>query len=337
MSKLSKEEIQKQKDEIISKYGAWTDHNIKLSDGIYTIGEDVSSEKLRRIVQIVSDMAKKPVGDLRLMDLACLEGQYAIEFASQGADVVAIEGREPNIEKSKFSQRMLNLDNLEFRQGDVRDLDKDDHGMFDVVLCLGILYHIDAPDVFDFLKRIGSVCSNIAVFDTYCSLDPKQSYSFDGKEYFGRDIVEHTERETEEDKEKKLWSSLDNSKSVWITKATLINFLTRQGFTSVYECHVPVEHRKPTDRVTIVAIKGQPAEVVSSPRVTTGAELFPEHRTDRPSHHQRPMAVASKTVLSAIPRAPKEMVKSVLRSVGLMKARQEQSGNPAFKWFTEHR
>jgi hypothetical protein len=38
----------------------------------------------------------KPWGKLRMLDLASLEGIFAIEFASQGAEIVAIEGREAN-------------------------------------------------------------------------------------------------------------------------------------------------------------------------------------------------------------------------------------------------
>ena len=45
--------------------------------------------KLRRIVQIVSDIVGKPFHELRILDLACLERLYAIEFARCGAEVVA--------------------------------------------------------------------------------------------------------------------------------------------------------------------------------------------------------------------------------------------------------
>ena len=36
------------------------------------------------------------------------------------------------------------------------------------------------------------------------------------------------------DKLTKLWASIDNNKSVWLTKRTLINLLMRFRFTSVY-------------------------------------------------------------------------------------------------------
>src|SRR6185312_10010629 len=105
-----------------------------------------------------------------ILDLACLEGQYALEFARQGAQSVGIEGRAENLEKARFAQRALQLDNVELHQDDVRNLSVAKYGHFDVVLCLGILYHLDAPDVFDFVERIASVCTGFAIFDTYISV-----------------------------------------------------------------------------------------------------------------------------------------------------------------------
>src|SRR5689334_6913304 len=99
---MDQEAAKREHAHIIDRYGVWTDHNIQIGADFYTIGPSVCSEKLRRIVQVVSDVAKKPVSELRVLDLACLEGQYAVEFARQGAQVMAIEAREANIEKARF-------------------------------------------------------------------------------------------------------------------------------------------------------------------------------------------------------------------------------------------
>jgi hypothetical protein len=60
------------------------------------------SEKLRRIVQVVTDIAGTQLHNLGVLDLACLEGGYAIEFARQGAKAVGIEGREASVMKARF-------------------------------------------------------------------------------------------------------------------------------------------------------------------------------------------------------------------------------------------
>lgn len=97
------------------------------------------------------------LASLRVLGLACLEGLYAVEFARQGARAVGIEGRDVNLEKVRFVKKALGLDNLDLHHDDVRNLSLEKYGEFDVVLCLGILYHLDAPDVFHFVESIGRV------------------------------------------------------------------------------------------------------------------------------------------------------------------------------------
>lgn len=317
---MDSQQIRAERDAIIARHGPWTDHNIRLNDDVYTMDPSVVSDKLLRILQIVSDMARKPVSELRILDLACLEGGYAIEFARHGARAVAIEGREANIEKARFSKRVLGLDNLELILGDVRSLSRAAHGSFDVVLCLGILYHLDAPDVFSFVEKIGEVCDGFAVFDTYVSLKQKQSYTFKGATLWGRDIQEHVPEESREEKLQDLWSSIENLKSVWMTAPTLLNLLSRSGFTSVYECHVPVELNKPSDRVTFLAVKGQKARIINSPRASEIlATELPEALVRKPSHHQAPFADSSRRIVQMVPRSLRRGMKDALRAVGILR------------------
>ncbi len=65
--------------------------------------------KLRRVVQIVSEFFAKPFHEIRVLDLACMEGLYAVEFARHGADVVAIEGREENIVKAEMRSHRITV------------------------------------------------------------------------------------------------------------------------------------------------------------------------------------------------------------------------------------
>src|SRR5690349_17431584 len=96
------EAVRTERERIIARYGAWTAHNIRLSDDCYTISatDFVDEFKQRRMLQIVADITGRPFTVLRILDLACLEGAYAVEFALHGATVVGIEGRESNIAKA---------------------------------------------------------------------------------------------------------------------------------------------------------------------------------------------------------------------------------------------
>src|SRR3989442_14143808 len=105
-----------------------------------------------------SDITNKPLDSLRVLDLACLEGLYGKEFARHGAAVFGKEGRKANIEKARFAKDALALENIRFVQDNVRNLSVQKYGYFDVVLCLGILYHLHVPDVFHFRRgAIGSL------------------------------------------------------------------------------------------------------------------------------------------------------------------------------------
>jgi len=260
--------LENKKALVVDKFGPWTASNIHLGDHCYTIGEKIQGDeiKLRRILQVVSDTTRRPLKSLRLLDLACHEGIYAIEFARHGASVLGIEGRQAHLEKATFVKDALSLNNVDFVQDDVRNLSKDKYGSFDVVLCLGILYHLDVPDVFAFIERIGEVCQDVAIIDTRITLGPTLPYVYKGTTYWGHRISEgHGRSDTPAQKIKRYWASLDNLTSFHLSRTSLYCMLARAGFTSVYECYIPAEPAKPIDRVTLVAIKGGRQTVISSP------------------------------------------------------------------------
>ncbi len=255
------------KNEVIAKYGPWTAHNIYLQDDIYTIAPRIVGDevKLRRIVQCVFDLTGGTVEGLRILDLACLEGLYAVEFARHKAKCLGIEGREANIEKARFAKLALSLDNLEFVQDDARNLSAERYGRFDVVLCLGLLYHFDVPDVFSFVERLSEVCRKICIVDTRITLNPRIRYTYNDKTYWGTKSEEHDPGDPRERKMARLWASLDNNQAFWLSRATLYNVLSHAGFTTVYECNVPAEPEKPVDRITLVAIKGEACRLLNAP------------------------------------------------------------------------
>ncbi|MCT7949157.1 class I SAM-dependent methyltransferase [Ancylothrix sp. C2] len=263
--------------DVVERFGEWTNHNVCLGEDLYTIGKEKitgAEVKLRRIVQMVADISGKSFEELRILDLACLEGLYGLELALQGAEVVGIEGREANVEKARFVKEVLGVENITFFQDDVRNLSREKYGSFDVVLCIGIFYHLDAPDVFRFMESIGEVCRGFAIVDTHVSLTAESCCTYGDKEYWGRFYKEHDPESSLEDRMKVLWSSLDNVNSFWLSRPSFYNLLGDAGFTSVYECHFPavekyekMRFKKENDRSTFVAIKGEPVRFLSSPKM----------------------------------------------------------------------
>ena len=314
-------------EEVVETYGEWTAMSIYLGDDRYTLMPGRVDYRLRRLVQAASDLVGKPLNQIRVLDLACLEGHYAIEFALHGAEAVGIEIREANLEKAGFAKQHLKLDNLYLYQDDVRNLSKEKYGSFDLVLCSGILYHLKPPDVFQFVKQIYEVCSGVVLFDTFISLSDRNSVEFEGKTYWGLDYVEHAEEARPEDKKRDLWASIDNTSSLWMTQASLSNLVAHVGFTSFYECYVPTMPNNLTDRKTYVAIKGKPVKLLSSPVTEQAPHVdIPENEPQRVHPVQIKRSPIFQFVKKTFPQPVKDTIKPVLRALRLL----EQDRTPQF-------
>ncbi len=301
------------KESLTQRFGPWTADNVHLGGGVYTIDDKAidRADILRRLMQVIQDVAHHPVPELRVLDLACLEGLFGIELALQGARVVGIEAREANIEKARFVKQTLNLNRLDLIQDDVRNISIDRNGEFHAVLCAGILYHLDAPDVFHFIERIFEMTTDFAVFDTHISLSAKEARAHKNKVYWGRSFMEHSRDSNPDEKAKRLWSSLDNAKSFWFTKSSLLNFLAHTGFTSVYECHNPSTIHGLADRVTLVAIKGTRRPLLCAPILNAAIGLDWPEKSNRQIHawQQAKLRHPVSTVAMWMPASARRLLK----------------------------
>lgn len=294
---MDKNRIIELRDEIIARHGPWTAHNIALADGVFTMGPGIlgQEQRLRRYVQAVADVVARPWSELRVLDLACLEGLYAIEFARLGARAVGIEGREFSVAKGRFVKEALGLENLEITCGDVRGISLEKNGEFDVVLCPGILYHLDKPDLMPFLENIGKMCTRMAIVETQISLERLDTISHGGRLYHGAPHLEHMPETTPEQRYKEAWSSLDNAQSFWFTRPSLLNALRDVGFTTVCEILNPSVIPEMDDHMVALAIKGTPAKILSAPQLDARPpEDWPEegalYRSERFARWEPPAA-----------------------------------------------
>jgi tRNA (mo5U34)-methyltransferase len=126
----------------IRELGEWF-HNIELG-GVWTAPNhflgDYPGVKWRRFADALpQDLQGKTV-----LDIGCNAGFYAIEMKRRGADrVVGIDTDDDYLEQARFAAEMCGVD-LELRQlsaYDVASLGE----RFDVVLFLGVLYHLRHP------------------------------------------------------------------------------------------------------------------------------------------------------------------------------------------------
>jgi len=278
----SREQIQQRLDELRSAYGDWT-NDIPLPFDIWTKGNlQIPHTRLKRIVQAVSDLSLKPLAGCRILDLGSLDGLFPIEFALQGADTIGVEVREANLQKALFTKEILDLRNLEFRQDDVRNISVGSYGRFDAIICSGILYHLTADDAIKLVLTMHEMTTRLVVIDTHVALEPDERVLHGDDEYWGTIFREHSDHATAEEKAKSLLASADNLTSFWFTRPSLINILTKAGFSSIYECFAPahvnygqpgIEHR---NRCTFIAVKNNACSLKTSPAANGHQEQWPE-------------------------------------------------------------
>jgi SAM-dependent methyltransferase len=102
-----------------------------------------------------------------VIDLACNEGWFSHRALDYGAaKVLGVDIRDVNVRRANLVAEQLGLagDHLEFRQGDVFDLDPEEVGTFDVVFLLGLIYHLEDP--MGAIRKARSLCKRLCVIET---------------------------------------------------------------------------------------------------------------------------------------------------------------------------
>ena len=102
---------------------------------------------------------------LSAIDLASHQGWFAVNLARSGfGSVLGVDARESHVEDSSLIGSVYGLDRLSFSQGDVHELDAQATGTFDLVLMLGLLYHLENP--VGALRACRELCSGLCVIET---------------------------------------------------------------------------------------------------------------------------------------------------------------------------
>ncbi len=140
-------------------------HSLNLGHGIITPGQDNSERKLGRL-KMPASLAGKSV-----LDVGAWDGFFSFEAERRGAsrvlatDSYVWDGSHDWGSKRGFELARTALDSkVEDRVIDVLDLAPDKIGMFDVVLFLGVLYHMKHPLLA--LERVASVTREMIILET---------------------------------------------------------------------------------------------------------------------------------------------------------------------------
>lgn len=249
-------------------------HHFHFGHGIETVSQD--DEKfynkatgLGRLASLLEDMVRFHTrkGDLkgmRVLDIASAEGLHSITMAKKGAEVLGIEGRSLYIDRARFAARILGCESASFIQGDVRTMDVDDLGEFDLVLCSGILHHLGQDSFKKFLGDLAVLSSDTLIMYTHVSTPESiKNHNLKGPiespgGYEGYLFQEHREGTTKAERIKKVRSSLDNTMSFWATPESLVRCLGDVGFRGIYNILKPHIFHNPSSasyRLIVIARK----------------------------------------------------------------------------------
>jgi hypothetical protein len=225
----------------------FTAHNIRLDDGTLTKPESSLSMveypwfiSARRVLETVFPGDKS---QLRLADVGCLEGGYAVEFARMGFEVLGIEIRESNIAACNYVKSKTDLPNLEFVCDNAFNIAR--YGVFDAVFCCGLLYHLDRPR--KYLETLSSVTTKLLILQTHFSLADSSGMKYnlsaptENEGIAGRWYTEFREGESVSKIESAKWASWDNYKSFWVQREHLLQTIVDVGFDLVMEEYSSLE------------------------------------------------------------------------------------------------
>lgn len=220
-------------------------HNIRLPGDIYTAFDADWYPEHRTIMDVIDHHLGGAYDGRRVLDLGCLEGYFSAECALHGADVVGVDAREINVKKCEFVKSALALPRLQLALDDAMNVTAEEYGHFDVVLALGLLYHLDDP--FTFLAQVADICQGFLVLDTLVALEdgpqtigewaPELSgvrnFAFREESYRGRLYREYEAGADAVQRAFSTTASHTNDLSVWLTEDALVSLLGRVGFAQL--------------------------------------------------------------------------------------------------------
>ncbi|CAN5140954.1 hypothetical protein BH20ACT16_BH20ACT16_00650 [soil metagenome] len=129
-------------------------HQIEIRPGIVTPGINKSAATLARL-----GLPDRCDG-LRVLDIGVRDGFFSFELERRGAEVVAIDYMDPADTGFAVARELLES-KVDYVVDNVYDVTPQQYGTFDIVLFLGVMYHLRDPLLA--LDRLWDVCNDGAI------------------------------------------------------------------------------------------------------------------------------------------------------------------------------
>jgi SAM-dependent methyltransferase len=133
------------------------------------------------IVALVVEATKPQAGD-RAIDLACGPGTVACALAQRVQHVVGLDSTAPMLEQARGLARRQNVNNVEWRAGDVYQTPYAG-GSFNIVTCRFAFHHFEKPALaFAEMVRLVATGGRVVVCDGLASEEPDKAEAFNAME-----------------------------------------------------------------------------------------------------------------------------------------------------------
>ncbi|MEO5755093.1 MAG: class I SAM-dependent methyltransferase [Chthoniobacterales bacterium] len=158
----------------------------------------------------------------RILELGSLEGGHTLGLAQRPEveHVLGIEGRGANLARARAVQKILQVEKIDFVQGNLEQIDLAQFGRFDAIYCSGLLYHL--PEPWRLVSQFRDVAENVFLW-THCSSEANAESLANG--YRGQRFKEGGPDE--------VLSGLSPD-SFWPSLGSLCNMLTTSGFSRLH-------------------------------------------------------------------------------------------------------
>lgn len=108
--------------------------------------DQIHETRLAMLQQVVDSRFGGTLAGCNAIDIACHQGWFATKLAGWKADdVLAVDARAEHVADTTLMRDALGLSTLRVEQSDVHALQPVQLGQFDLVLMLGLIYHLENP------------------------------------------------------------------------------------------------------------------------------------------------------------------------------------------------
>jgi tRNA (mo5U34)-methyltransferase len=122
-------------------------HNLHLPDGVWTAPDHPLGDFPAFKWQQLADVVPADLDGADVLDIGCNAGYYSFQLAGRGARVLAIDSDEHYLRQARWAAQWLDPDKrIEFTRMQIYEL-ADLGRQFDLVLFLGVLYHLRYPQL----------------------------------------------------------------------------------------------------------------------------------------------------------------------------------------------